>query len=99
MSKVEELLKEIESLKSELENVKSNKVDGRKDEVLRLLVKGKIDIESMSNIIGISSRNISSQLSYLRKDMKDGKVKIDGKKVIGIGKNSLNKLYLEFEEI
>jgi hypothetical protein len=78
------LLEEIKKLKLELES--KSKSDGRKDEVLNIMKLGKVSI------------NVSSQLSYLRKDMKDGKIKVDGKVVVGIGKNSLNKLYLEFAD-
>lgn len=42
---------------------------GRKDEVLEVLIgKGKVSVSEISKIVGISCRNVSSQLSYLRKD-------------------------------
>lgn len=42
---------------------------GRKDEVLELLKEvGRISVGDISKKLGISSRNVSSQLSYLRKD-------------------------------
>ena len=41
---------------------------GRKDEVLALLKAGRVTVAEMAKKIGISERNISSQLSYLRKD-------------------------------
>lgn len=42
---------------------------GRKDEVLRLLKEHTaISIPAMAKALGINERNISSQLSYLRKD-------------------------------
>ena len=48
-------------------DIKIKKV-GRKDEVLEVLLSGKVSVKEISNIVGISSRNVSSQLSYLRKD-------------------------------
>lgn len=42
---------------------------GRKEEVLALLVAHKkIAIPMIAKLVGISERNVSSQLSYLRKD-------------------------------
>ena len=42
---------------------------GRKEEVLALLKShGKISIPTIAKLVGISERNVSSQLSYLRKD-------------------------------
>ncbi len=42
---------------------------GRKEEVLEILKEGKlVSIKDIGDRIGISSRNVSSQLSYLRDD-------------------------------
>lgn len=42
---------------------------GRKDEVLAILKEGKhVSVPTLAKRIGISDRNISSQMSYLRKD-------------------------------
>lgn len=42
---------------------------GRKEEVLEVLeLKGKVTVGEISKIVGISARNVSSQLSYLRRD-------------------------------
>ena len=41
---------------------------GRKAEVLALLQKGAITVDAIAKRIGISNRNVSSQLSYLRAD-------------------------------
>ena len=44
------------------------KPTGRKDEVLALLLTGKhYRISELAKVIGINDRNISSQLTYLRK--------------------------------
>jgi len=42
---------------------------GRKDEVLAILKEGKhVSVAMLAKRVGISERNISSQMSYLRKD-------------------------------
>jgi len=44
---------------------------GRKDEVLAILMTGKhVSVSQIAKIVGINERNVSSQLSYLRKDGK-----------------------------
>ena len=44
---------------------------GRKDEVLAILMTGKhVSVSQIAKIVGISERNVSSQMSYLRKDGK-----------------------------
>lgn len=94
--KLEGLLLEIERLNKLIKENVGNK-DGRKGEIFNILKEGKISIEDISKRVGISSRNVSSILSYLRKDFKDGKLLVDGKKIDGIGKNSKGCLYLELE--
>ena len=58
--KLNELIKENEVLR--------NKKD-RKSEVLSLLRKGVNSIEEISKGVGIKEKNVSSILSYLRKDL------------------------------
>lgn len=62
---------ELECMLIELE-VKLCKVKvvkpGRKDEVLEILQDGKISVADIAKRIGISARNVSSQLTYLRRD-------------------------------
>ena len=44
---------------------------GRKDEVLAILQRGKhVSVAQIAREVGISERNVSSQMSYLRKDGK-----------------------------
>lgn len=81
---VENMKKENEELKKKLENKKGN---GRKEEVLGLIREfGKISIKDLSEKIGITDRNISSQLSYLRKDG------------LKFGKDSKGRIYEEKED-
>ena len=70
----EELLKCVEELENQLicleDRLSKQKVikPGRKDEVLDILKEGKISVVDIASIIGISPRNVSSQLTYLRRD-------------------------------
>ena len=67
ISMVAELECALTSLESRL-HVSKIKPIGRKAEVLALLQKGAITVDAMAKRIGISNRNVSSQLSYLRTD-------------------------------
>jgi biotin operon repressor len=72
VEELNEMIEELEGMLVCLEERLSKKVivkEGRKDEVLNLLKeKGRISVKDLGKLIGISERNISSQLSYLRKD-------------------------------
>lgn len=46
----------------------TTKAAGRKDQVLQCLRSGINTIEAIADHIGINSKNVSSQLTYLRKD-------------------------------
>lgn len=77
----EELMKMVGELKMKVDA----KGGGRKDEILAILKEGRISIEDISKRVGITSRNVSSILSYLRKDK------------ICLGKDSKGRLYIEKE--
>jgi len=67
-----EMITELESalcwLEKKLSDSKEKKT-GRKEEVLKCFEGGAVlSVGELSKIVGISDRNISSQLSYLRKD-------------------------------
>jgi biotin operon repressor len=67
----EQLIKLVQQLKDELHSLKtssSNLKYDRKKQVLEIIQKGPQTISEISKIIGISNANVSSQLSYLRKD-------------------------------
>jgi hypothetical protein len=55
-----------------------------------ILLEGKISISDISDRTGMTSRNVSTILSYLRKDLKE-----EGK---GIGKDSKGRLFIEVED-
>ena len=86
---IEELKELLEKKDVEMEKLKEKKDGGRKKEVLDILIEvGKkgIKIKEIGDRIGISERNVSSQLSYLRKDG------------YNIGSKSNGNKYLEDEE-
>lgn len=66
------LVEEYECLLTWLESKISSvrvKPEGRKSEVLKILTSaGHITVDAISQRIGISARNVSSQLTYLRRD-------------------------------
>ena len=72
---------EFDSLKGRLEDADAlvlqlqvqlknrSSADGRKSQVMKILVdQGPITILSIANELGISTKNVSSQLTYLRED-------------------------------
>ena len=64
---IEDLMVEIETLKEQLENRKVG--DGRKMQVLELLkANGRMTIKEIAKALAISTKNVSSQLTYLRTD-------------------------------
>jgi biotin operon repressor len=88
MKTQEELIKEIENLKKENDALKTqienlqNKA-GRKSEVLNTLRKNKsISIVAISELLGISTKNVSSQLTYLRQDGYNICTDVNGKKFL-----------------
>lgn len=69
-----------------VKEMEEKKGEGRKDQVLNIIKReGKVSINDIANEIGISDRNVSSQLAYLRKD--------------GwcFGKDSKKRIYIEEE--
>ena len=76
---VDQSVEELELQVSELENMlmcleerlsTSKKIrTGRKEEVMQILKdKGHISVADIAVLVGINERNVSSQLTYLRRD-------------------------------
>jgi len=63
----EQIRAELDRLMKENESLKSK--GSRKKEVLSLLRKGMNNIEEIAGKVGIKEKNVSSILSYLRKDL------------------------------
>ena len=56
---------------------------GRKDEVLEIMLEGgSFSVGELAKLVGISDKNISSQLSYLRKDGYKIATRSNGKKYL-----------------
>ena len=64
----EELIIKITELEAQIEKMTKSKEVGRKGEVLEVLQTGRFTIKELSVQLNISDKNVSSQLSYLRKD-------------------------------
>ena len=65
---IADLLETIDCLDRDVETIVVEK-PGRKDEVLAILQRGKhVTVSQIAKEVGISERNVSSQMSYLRKD-------------------------------
>lgn len=65
------------------EAMKMEKGDGRKEQVRQLLEEhGRLSIKEMAELLQTSDKNISSQLSYLRKMGVKIATSCDGKKFI-----------------
>jgi biotin operon repressor len=65
---VADMLETIDCLDHEPEVMVVEKA-GRKDEVLAILKRGAhVSVPQIAKEVGISDRNVSSQMSYLRKD-------------------------------
>jgi len=75
---VEEVLACLEERLSNHKKIKP----GRKQQVLDILKQGPIHVGAIAKRLGISSRNVSSQLSYLRKDGYDIATSSTGKKML-----------------
>ena len=81
-----ELLAVIEEQGQMIEKLKGGG-DGRKAQVLSIIQReGKVAIQDIAAEIGISDRNVSSQLAYLRKDGWN------------FGKDSKKRIYIETED-
>ena len=85
----EELLAILKEKDTELEKLKSSTGQTMPTRVLNLIESGYRTIEELANELGTNSRNISSNLTYIRRDLKpQGKwlvsSKIEGKTYLKI---------------
>ena len=67
----EELLEVISALTDKVDNLThklETKGSGRKEQVLKLIQEGYNTITDIADEIGINNKNVSSQLTYLRKE-------------------------------
>jgi len=82
-----EMIIDMESVLCYLEEKGGKKFkEGRKEEVLKVLMdKKRVSVKEIGRIVGISERNVSSQMSYLRKDG------------VKIGTDSLGRKFIEMD--
>lgn len=72
---------QILNLQNQIENIKNGK--GRKAEILEILRSDSpITIVAISERLGISAKNVSSQLTYLRQDSYNICTDVNGKKFL-----------------
>jgi len=65
---IEDLQKRIAELEMQLSEAKSSGTTGRKEQVLAVLKEhGHITVQKIAKLVGISDKNVSSQLTALRK--------------------------------
>ena len=78
---IENQQQQIADLQIQLENAKNKK--GRKEEVLKILKENSpITIVAISEKLGISTKNASSQLTYLRQNGHNICTDVNGKKFL-----------------
>jgi len=80
------LIEIIIKLQADQKNIPVGKSEGRKDQVLKCLRSGICTIEAIAKELDINSKNVSSQLTYLRKD---------GHMIYSIRINNITTLKLE----
>ena len=77
----EELVGRIEELEKQIEDLRNGK--GRKSQVLEILRENEaITIVAISERLGISTKNVSSQLTYLRQEGFNICTDVNGKKFL-----------------
>lgn len=89
----EEMMKMIETLTNENETLKSNECVS--DKVKSLIESGINTIEDLSDQLKISSKNVSSNLTKLRNEMKE-----NGQTIVSYRTNNLTYLSVQnFEDL
>jgi predicted ArsR family transcriptional regulator len=84
MSELKDMtVEELAGIIVELQARQVAKSDGRKEQVLKVLQeRGPVSIMDIAELLNISTKNVSSQLTYLRKDGHRIATKSDGRKFI-----------------
>jgi biotin operon repressor len=82
---VETVMMQQEMIQEQQAALERKSGSGRKEEVLKILQEqGPISILGIAELLNISTKNVSSQLSYLRKDGHRIATKSDGRKFIEV---------------
>jgi biotin operon repressor len=88
----EEMLLRIAELESKNKTLKESKTDGVKEQVLRLLQSGYNSIEAIAEELDKTSKNISTNLTYIRKELAES-----GQTIVSYRKD--NKTYLSIQDL
>lgn len=91
MSK-EEMLAKIAELEGKVTTLKEAKTDGVKEQVLRLIESGFNTIEDIADELEKTSKNISTNLTYIRKELAES-----GKTIVSYRRD--NKTYLSIQDL
>lgn len=88
----EEMMAKIAELEGQVTTLKEAKTDGVKEQVLRLLNEGANSIEEIAETLGKTSKNISTNLTYIRKELAE-----QGKTIVSYRKDS--RTYLAITDL
>ena len=89
MSK-DEMLAKIAELEGKVTTLKEAKTDGVKEQVLRLIESGFNSIEAIAEELDKTSKNISTNLTYIRKELAES-----GKTIISYRKDGRTYLAVQ----
>ena len=88
----DEMLARIAELEGSVETLKAAKTDGVKEQVLRLIESGFNNIEDIATELDKTSKNISTNLTYIRKELVES-----GQTIVSYRKD--NKTYLSIQKL
>ena len=88
----DEMLARIAELEGSVETLKSAKTDGVKEQVMKLIESGFNTIEDIATELDKTSKNISTNLTYIRKELVES-----GQTIVSYRKD--NKTYLSVQNL
>ena len=88
----DEMLARIALLENNVETLKEAKTDGVKEQVMRLIESGFNNIEDIATDLNKTSKNISTNLTYIRKELAE-----TGQTIVSYRKD--NKTYLSIQNL
>lgn len=83
----EELQKRIEELEKQNEELKSKSGQTVKNRIIEMIANGVNTIEELSNTLAITSKNVSSNLTKIRSELKE-----EGKTIVTLRMDNVTKL-------
>lgn len=88
----DEMLARIAELEGSVETLKASKTDGVKEQVMKLIESGFNTIEDIADELDKTSKNISTNLTYIRKELAQS-----GQTIVSYRQNS--KTYLSIQNL